>query len=118
MVAITAANSTPYIIPLIPQNQTFTIALNNVTYTLTVKWNSFSNCWILYIADDQGNAIVNGIPMVTGCDLLEQYAYLGIGGAFVVQSSNDVNEVPDYSALGSTGNLYFLLPTPELLAAA
>lgn len=108
---ITAANSTPYIVPLTPQNQTLSISLGGTTYTLIVKWNKYSNAWVLYVEDDQQNPIVSGIAMVTGCDLLEQLAYLGIGGAFVVQSSDDPNTVPDYASLGTVGNLYFLLPT-------
>jgi hypothetical protein len=107
---LTAANSTPYLIPLIPQNQEFDISLNGTTYHLRIKWNSFSNAWILYIEDSQRNLLLSGIPMVTGCDLLEQYAYIGIDGAMVVQSSTDPDEVPDYTALGSTGNLFFLIP--------
>jgi uncharacterized protein DUF6983 len=108
---ITAANSTPYLVPLTPQNQEFDLSMNGVTYHLIVKWNPFSACWELYIEDSQQNPIVSGIPLVTGCDLLEQYAYLGIGGAFVVQSSDSPDTVPDYASLGSTGNLFFLIPS-------
>jgi hypothetical protein len=117
MPQITAANSTPYIVPLTPQNQLLSISMNGVTYTLIVKWNRFSNSWILYIQDDQQNPILSGLPLVTGCDLLEQFAYLGIGGAFVVQSSNDPYEVPDYASLGTVGNLYFLLPTTTTVSS-
>lgn len=114
MPELTPTNSIPYLIPLIAQNQEFDISLNGVSYHLIVKWNTFSNSWILYIESDQREPILSGIPLVTGCDLLEEFAYLGIGGAMVVQSSNDPDEVPDYSSLGSTGNLFFLLPAPSI----
>jgi len=65
---------------------------------------------VLYIADDTGNSLLSGIPLVTGADLLEQFSYIGIGGALVVQSSNDPNAVPTYEDLGTVGNLYFLTP--------
>jgi hypothetical protein len=107
---LSAANSTPYLIPLIPQNQELDISLNSTTYHLIIKWNGFSSAWILYIEDSQKNPLLSGIPMVTGCDLLEQYAYIGIDGAMVVQSSTDPDAVPTYADLGSTGNLFFLVP--------
>jgi hypothetical protein len=107
---ILSTNSTAYLIPLQPQNQEFDVSLAGVTYHLRIKWNSFSACWELYIEDSMQNPILSGVPMVTGCDLLEQYEYLGIGGAFVVQSTNNPDLVPDYATLGSTGNLFFIIP--------
>jgi hypothetical protein len=107
---ILATNSNAYTIPLIPQNQEFDISLNGVTYHLRVKWNSFSAAWILYIEDSQRNPILSGLPLVTGCDLLEQFEYLGFGGAMVVQSTTDPDLVPNYASLGSTGNLFFIIP--------
>lgn len=107
---ITATDSNAYVIPLIPANQEFDISLAGVSYHLKIKWNAFSNSWVLDIETDQQLPIVGGIPLVTGCDLLEQYGYLGFGGAMVVQSTNNPDLVPDYNALGSTGNLFFIIP--------
>lgn len=108
---ILSTNSNAYLIPLIAANQEFNISLAGVSYHLKVKWNKFSNAWVLDIQDSQQNNILTGVPMVTGCDLLEQYGYLEIGGAMVVQSTNNPNLVPDYTTLGSTGNLFFIIPT-------
>lgn len=108
---ILPTNSNAYVVPLIAANQQFFISLAGVTYHLKVKWNKFSNAWVLDIQDSQQNNILTGIPMVTGCDLLEQYQYLNIGGAMVVQSTNDPDLVPDYTTLGSTGLLFFIIPT-------
>jgi hypothetical protein len=108
---ILPSNSNAYVIPLIPANQEFNISLAGVSYHLKVKWNKFSNAWVLDIQDIQQNNILTGVPMITGCDLLEQYSYLGIGGAMVVQSTNNPDLVPDFKTLGSTGNLFFIIPT-------
>ena len=64
--------------------------------------------WFLDLADANNNAVLTGIPLVTGLDLLAQYAYLGIGGMLVVQSDNDLSLVPDFNSLGVTGHLYFV----------
>lgn len=103
--------STPYLVPLQPMAQEFDISLAGTTYHLVLKWNTFSACWELYIEDSQQNPILSGVPLVTGCDLLEQFDYLGIGGSLVVQSTNNPDLVPNYATLGSTGNLFFVTAT-------
>ena len=101
--------TTEYEIPLDAQAQTFSIVLGTTVYKLTVTWNIPLNCWILNIADTDSNPIIQGIPLVTGVDLLGQYAYLGLGGSLVVQSLGpDPSVVPSYSSLGSSGLLFFV----------
>jgi hypothetical protein len=102
--------STPYTIPLVPQAQTLAITLAGVNYNLNVYWNVPNNSWMLDLLDDNGNPILTGVPLVTGADLLEQFAYLGIGGQLIVQTTDNPNAVPTYTDLGSTGNLYFVVP--------
>lgn len=100
--------TTAYEIPLTPEPQTFQIALVNVTYTMTVVWNTANASWMIGIADASGNPILQGIPMVTGADLLQQYAYLGFGFALVCQTDNSPTTVPTFADLGTTGHLYAL----------
>jgi hypothetical protein len=38
--------------------------------------------------------IVNGIPLVTGVDLLAQYRYLGFSGRLWVQGADNPDDVP------------------------
>ena len=97
-------------IPLSPQPQTFSIQLGQITYKLTVAWNDdpAMQCWVLDIADVNGNAIVSGIPLVTGADLLAQYAYLGIGGSLAVLTDGDDTAIPTYENLGVNSHLYFV----------
>lgn len=111
MPQITADNSIAYIVPLLSKNQAFPVSLAGNSYNLRVWWSEASACWILDIADSQQEPLVNGIPLVTGCDILEQYGYHDFNGAMVVQSSNDPDLVPDDTTLGTTGNLFFLIPT-------
>lgn len=97
-------------IPLIASAQSFSISLNAVLYNLTVVWNTQSQSWTLDLADTNNVPLLQGIPLVTGCDLLEQYAYIGIGGSLYVQSDGDQTAVPTFVDLGSTGHLYFVTP--------
>ena len=97
-----------YEVPLSPTPQTFQISLAGTTYTLTVKWNAQNASWMLDIADINSNAIVSGIPIITGADLLAQYEYLNIGGGLQAQTDNDTDAVPTLDNLGINGHLYFI----------
>ena len=102
--------STAYEIPITPSvPQTFTISLAGTFYNLTVRWSTSMAAWFLDLADATNNFLLNGVPLITGADLLAQYAYLDIGGQLVVQSDNDLSLVPDFDTLGVTGHLYFVV---------
>lgn len=104
--------STVFEIPLSAVPQTQIISLGSVQYQVTTRWNAFSESWVMDIADANENKLLSGIPLVTGLDLLEQFAYLGLagGGALVVQSDNDPALVPDVASLGITGHLFYIAP--------
>jgi hypothetical protein len=94
-------------VPLVSLPQKLTISLAGTIYQLTLLWRSACG-WVMDISDSSGNPIISGIPLVTGADLLEQYAYLGIGGQFWVQSDGDPDAVPAVNNLGDTAHLYFV----------
>lgn len=98
--------TTYYEIPLSPQPQTFQIALVGTTYGFLVQWNVANASWVIDISDASGNPIVSGIPMVTGCDLLDQFGYLSFGFALVAQTDNAPDTVPAFDNLGTTAHLY------------
>ncbi len=99
-----------YEIPLSPTPQRFSITLAGVEYILTVKWNAAQDAgWTVDIADAFGAAILSGVPLVTGADLLAQYAYLNFGGQLVVQTDHDTDAVPTFDNLGETSHLFFVV---------
>lgn len=102
--------TTPYEIPLSPEPQRFTIQLSGTFYQLTVRWNIPASAWVLDIANEDGDPMIAGIPLVTGVNLLEQYAYVGIPGELRVQTDTDKNAVPTYANLGTLGHLFYVLP--------
>ena len=96
-------------IPLTPEPQTFSVTLANVEYKCTVQWRAVDmGGWVLDLADTDGNPILCGVPLVTGVDLLAQYAYLDFGGQLRVQTDNDPDVVPTFENLGVTSHLYFV----------
>ena len=100
-----------YEIPLYPQAQQFQIALNGVTYTLTLQWRSKDGLggWVLDIGDIANNPLIRGIALVTGANLLAQYSYVGIGGALWVLTDGSPLAIPTYANLGTLAHLYFVI---------
>lgn len=95
-------------IPTGPSQRRFSIPLGDKTYNLRLDYaDAPEGGWLLDIADAQNNLIVCGIPLVTGADLLAQYAYLGIGGKLFVTTDGDLGAVPTYSNLGVSSHLWW-----------
>jgi hypothetical protein len=106
------------IIPLTNNpNQTFTVTLNvdnsNLTLTMIVRYNVIADYWVLTIINTSTQeTILDSIPFVTGVypasNILEQYAYLQIGSAYIINTDNAVLDYPDDS-LDSLGSDFVLL---------
>lgn len=100
-----------YTIPLRPESQSFGITLAGKEYRLTVRWFDAAEAgWTLDIEEpDKAAPIIMGIPLVTGCDLLEQYAYMEFGGELWVEGELP----PTLENLGSEVELVFIVEEPE-----
>lgn len=98
-------------IPLTPDPQRFDIQLAGITYRLTFYWNAApEGGWTLNIADSNDVAIINGIPLVTGNDLLAQYAYLNFGGTLIATTDDAPLAPPTFTNLGQASHVYFTTP--------
>ncbi|MBD8451884.1 phage baseplate plug family protein [Serratia rubidaea] len=93
-------------VPLTADNQRFGITLGGQQFTMRIIWRESAG-WVLDLLDSAGNALVNGIPLIPGVDLLEQYRHLGITGALVVLVDDNQPELPTKSNLGAGCHLYF-----------
>jgi hypothetical protein len=105
-------------IPLTSEpNQNFrcTVPIDGETKTLLfdVRYNIEAGYWAMTITDDLTNKILlDSIPLLAGvypaANLLEQYAYLNIGSAYVVKVNPDITEEnPTSDNLGSGFKLFW-----------
>lgn len=96
-----------YTIPLTAEPQSFGITLAGKEYRLTVRWLDAPEAgWTLDIEEPENAApIAMGIPLVAGCDLLEQYSYLEIGGELWVEGEIP----PTLDNLGTEVELVFIV---------
>lgn len=99
-----------YRIPLTNIPQFFNITLKGVEYRITSRWNdSPEGGWFLDIDDaNTGTPLLYNLPLTTGLDILEPFAYLGFGGSMVVFTDNNTYATPTLTDLGIESNLYFI----------
>jgi hypothetical protein len=101
--------STIFQSPLQNAAQIFTITLSGTTYTFTIQYRNISQGgWVMDIGDVNNNPIVQGIPLVTGVNLLDKYQYLGFVGGIYVQTTTDPDAVPTFTNLGIDGQMYYV----------
>jgi len=94
------------IIPTQPANEQFRVQLAGATYQIRKVWRV--DTWYIDISDANGVAIVSGMPLVTGADLLAQLEHLGLGGILQVATAGpDPDQMPSYSGMGTTSQLYW-----------
>ena len=95
-------------IPLLAaQAQAFSVVIAGVTYQMRIAYaDAPDGGWFLDLADRSGNSIVAGVPLVTGVDLMKQYAYLGLGFHLYVATDGAPELVPTFEDLGVTSRLF------------
>lgn len=96
-------------IPLSPTPQSFNIPLpasqsvNTNSYRMVFQYRDSPvgmGGWFMDIFDANNNPLVCGVPLVTGADLLGQYAYLNFGAMVLVYSDGFPENPPTFSNLG------------------
>jgi len=84
--------------------QSFTITLSvdnkNVSYGFFLRWNDIAKYWTMDILVE-GVQKLTGIPLLVNQNLLGQYQYLQIGSAYLIRVSDNQNEQPDDTNLGT-----------------
>lgn len=93
--------------------QTFITQLGDVKYLFNLRWNDRSQCWCMDMLTDSDQVVLlQGIPLVLGCDLLQPYN-LGIGRMLVVDESGQGLDA-SYNDLGSRVKVYWFSPDEVL----
>jgi len=76
------------------------------TLDLFISYNEKATYWTMDITDSVTNeSLLTGIPLVTGqypsANMLGQFAYLGIGSAYVIPTASTSADWPDDTNLGT-----------------
>lgn len=78
----------------------------NISFLLTVRYNSIGEYWNIDINNDKGETILSGLPLLASeypaANVLEQYSYLQIGSMYVIKINDSIKkENPDITNLGT-----------------
>lgn len=90
-------------IPLTADNQQFSITIAGAIWQISIIWRD--PIWVMGIQSDGGKPVISGIPLVTGADLLAQYAYMGLGFKLVVVCDDSTQDYPTKTDLGGRSHL-------------
>jgi hypothetical protein len=103
------ATYTVYEVPFTNRPQVLSTRLAGNRYSMKLIWNVYTDCWIVDIYTEEGIALLCGMAIVTGADLLAQFRYLEIGGQlFATTDHTRGNMPPTFTDLGITGHVFFL----------
>lgn len=103
--------------------QTFRVVLDLVPYSCRIYWSDFDDTmkeivgddkegqWYMDIASDQ--ITINGMALVTGCDMLGAFAYDTIGQLWLVDTDSKLSD-PTFESLGSNHKLVYV-PLSDLI---
>ena len=100
-------------IPLTANPQSFETLLSGARVRITLTWrNKGGSGWVMDLDNGDGDRLISGIPLVTGCNLLEQYQHIGIPGELwvVTVSGGKAFDVPTYANLGTGSKLVYVPP--------
>lgn len=91
----------------IPSYQ-FRIELDGTIYTLRFKWNTRMEIWIMDIADEQDNDLLNGIPVYTDVDLKQRFRQETLPpGLFVAYDETGARRNADRDTFGNEVKLFY-----------
>jgi hypothetical protein len=89
--------------------QEFQVTLSGVDYRVRITWCWPIQCWIMDMYDASTlDPILLGNAVVTGADLLAQFAYLGFPGLLVVQTDHDRLAQPTFDNLGTLSHIFYI----------
>lgn len=100
-------------------DQTFRITLEGVTLTARAWWSAFDDAakelvgdgiegqWYLDLISTDQTIVLYGMALVTGCDMLEPYAFGGLGGLWIIDTEGKSRDLT-LDALGVTHQLIYV----------
>jgi len=71
----------------------------NITLLFRITYNELAKYWLIDISDDEGNMLISALPLVPAQNILEQFAYMGIGSAYVLPRTQVKEQWPSAETL-------------------
>lgn len=94
-------------IPLSPDNQRLVVTISGVNYLIQLIWRDHAG-WVLDLMDSSRGIIISNLPLVTGADLLDQYAFLNLNFGLIVHCDESTQPYPVKTDLGIGSHVYVI----------
>ena len=94
-------------VPALPTPQSFGISLGGLDLNMNLAFKGAAG-WVMDVANNVGDTLLSGVPLVTGGNLLEQFEHLGIPGGLWVQTKNAPDAVPTFDNMGVESFLFYV----------
>jgi len=92
----------------------YTVALDGINYTISLKFNDRMNKWMITLGDSEGNDIVSNVPVVVNWPLFDRFRFDGIPpGTVYAYDTSGQNLDPERDELGDRVRLFYL-PVADL----
>lgn len=77
------------------------IGTTNKVLQFETQYNDIAGYWLMTISDEAGKILISCIPVIPAQNILEQYAYLEIGNAYIMPAQTVTEQWPSESTLGT-----------------
>lgn len=94
-------------LPLTPGAALFTVSIKGREFRFRLAYaNTAEAGWFVDIGDGESNALVCGLPLLPGMNILGQFAYLGLGFGLLVSVTGKGDLPPTFEDMGAGMHLY------------
>ena len=81
-------------------------ALDGNTYTLTVRWNTYTAQWYADLKGATNDVDIKGMALVGGKDLLAPFGHADLGALWIIDNSG-AGEDPNFADMGGRFTLEY-----------
>lgn len=77
----------------------------NLGLVFKTSFNEIAQYWTVSLSTTEGKELLSNVPLIPSENILEQYAFLGIGSAYILPIEIVSDEYPNQANLGDVWKL-------------
>lgn len=96
-------------------NYDFKTTLEGLVYSFRMQWNQRFNRWVMSLSDGNDQPLIQGVPVLSGPIVLEQYVTEGLPpGAILFLDTSGENIDPGRDDLGDRVRMFYITSDDEV----
>lgn len=73
---------------------------SNIILQFELQYNELGDCWLVTVADNNSETLISCLPVVPSQNILEQYAHLQVGSAYIFPAQTVQEQWPTRHTFG------------------